>query len=525
MKNIFSKLMVVIAASAFLFACDDKEPLPGSPEYDRLFSPTGVSAVILNSTHADITWKNVDGAELYVVEIYTGKDIFEPANLVLQNEVTGNRYSFDGQSDMTYTVRVMAKGEKADSKWYSNNFTTLVPDAFLPYILGDIGADFATMHWDNAVTEAVKLVFTANDGSQSIDYELQQEDIAAGEATVTELQAGTAYTVVLYAGDRRYARREITTLADGTIVVNEGEDLKQIIADAPDGATIICAPGVYATNKIVLSKSITLMGFGADYMPVIEGQLECSSEVSAITVKWMVFDGNGIDVSPDDDAVTKLGQFFNVGDAACNLDVLTIDGCEIRDYNNNFLYNNKSGAVNTIVVTNSLVHHIYGSGGDYIDWRGGTLGKLDVNNTTFHSGSRAFLRMQVECDAKFVNCTMYKIANLDNSNNSGLFRMSGGGKFEVSKCLFVETGVDNPTNASSGNFCKNSGNMILGSTESPVYSSNIVWSCYNIWVGLYTDPGQVGATEVDPGFADAENGDFHVANTAVRGIIGDPRWW
>ncbi|MDR2823813.1 MAG: DUF4957 domain-containing protein [Prevotellaceae bacterium] len=514
MKDIFLKLMIVVAASAFMFSCEEKEPLLGDPEYNRLFSPTGVNAVITNYVHADITWKNVDGAELYVIEIFKEKDNFDAGNLVLQQEVTGNRFSFDGESDMTYTVRIMAKGEKDDSKWYSNNFTTLVPDSFLPYILGDIGADYATMHWDNALNEVVKLVFTSSDGSASIEYAIQSSDIDAGEATVTGLQAGTTYTVVLYVGSRRYARREITTLPDGTIVVNAGDDLKQIIVDAPNNATIICAPGTYATNKIVVDKNITIMGFGADYMPVIEGQLECSTEIEAITLKWVVYDGG-----------TSLGQFFNVGDAACKLGTLTVDGCEIRNYTNNLFYNNKSGEVGSIIVTNSLIHDIPGSGGDYIDWRGGVLSKLDVTNTTFYNGSRAFLRMQVACDVKFANCTMYKIVDLDNSNNTGLFRMSGGGKFEVSKCLFVETGVENPTNVSSGNFCRNAGNMTLSNGESPVYSENVVWSCHNIWVGLYSDPAQAGATEKDPQFTDADNGDFHVANATVRGIIGDSRWW
>jgi hypothetical protein len=87
--------------------------------------------------------------------------------------------------------------------------------------------------------------------------------------------------------------------------------------------------------------------------------------------------------------------------------------------------------------------------------------------------------------------------------------------------LFAETGVASPANAQSGNFCRQDSYMV----ESPVYANNNIYSCYNLLVGLYTTAAQVSATELNPGFADAANGNFTVSNqTLIDNGVGDPRW-
>jgi hypothetical protein len=82
----------------------------------------------------------------------------------------------------------------------------------------------------------------------------------------------------------------------------------------------------------------------------------------------------------------------------------------------------------------------------------------------------------------------------------------------------VQTGVANPTNASSGNWCKNATNM----KATPSYSKNVYYNCGNLWVGLYTNPSDCSATEVNPNFKDAASNDFTVQNVDVT--AGDPRW-
>jgi hypothetical protein len=110
---------------------------------------------------------------------------------------------------------------------------------------------------------------------------------------------------------------------------------------------------------------------------------------------------------------------------------------------------------------------------------------------------------------------------LDDGNNHGLFRCSGGGTFEVRNCLFSETGKENPTNATVGNWCRNANNM----TATTSYSKNFYYNCPNLWVGYYTDPLACDAKEADPQFADAANGNFRITNEDLIGVAGDPKWW
>ncbi len=160
---------------------------------------------------------------------------------------------------------------------------------------------------------------------------------------------------------------------------------------------------------------------------------------------------------------------------------------EVRNYTNQIIYNNAAGTYGTIVFKGSFFHDIPGGGGDGIDFRGGTIGTLAVENCTFANGFRTFLRMQVTCNTSFKNCTFYKVCTLDNSNNAGLFRANVGGTFEVRNSLFVETGVQAPANVQAGNFVRNAANM--GATAA--YANNNIHSCYNLMVGLYTAPSQV----------------------------------
>ena len=58
-----------------------------------------------------------------------------------------------------------------------------------------------------------------------------------------------------------------------------------------------------------------------------------------------------------------------------------------------------------------------------------------------------------------------------------------------------------------------------------VYENNYYYSCPNLWGGIYSDNHANVATEADPQFKDATNGDFTVQNqTLIDAQVGDPRW-
>jgi hypothetical protein len=283
---------------------------------------------------------------------------------------------------------------------------------------------------------------------------------------------------------------------------------------AAEGAVCVVFPGEYtlSTNSdgtYVLAKSVSLIGYRPNDKPIIHGRFRCSSTVDSLKLKTLVLDGNS-------QAVTNV---FEVA-AGCAISSISISDCEMRNYKTHLIYNNTANtSIGDVSISNCVVSDFLGSGGDGIDIRYGTITSFTVENTTFNTGFRAFLRMQPSCNVAFKNCTFYRISNVNDSNNSGLFRSSGGGTLEVSGCLFVETGVKG--DVSMGNWCKVSGNMV----ETPTYQKNYYYNCYHLWEGLYTSPTQCAATEADPGFKNPEGGDFTITNIDFPENIGDPRWW
>lgn len=512
--------MYILGFTAAIFAAgcsDDIDPEITNLEVSRLFSPVDLEARIVNKTSVRLQWTEVDKAESYNVEVYAnGAEDYSGSPI---RTVTGVLYSqlpviitgFAGETE--YSVRVQAVGEGiSDSKWTSTVFITDAEQILFPVDPEEITPFTVTLRWP-AGEVATSIVVMPGD----IVHTVTASEIAAGAAEVTGLSSETEYTARLLNGESTRGTATFTTLIDigDAILVTAEDNLTEFLDAAEDGDSFVLFPGEYSLGSYSITKSVKIAGFKPTEKPVIYGQLTCGSTVASVELKDLVFRGN-------EDPSSVAGQFFNTA-TGCDLGSLTIDGCEISDYRNNFIYNNAGGTYGTISIRNSYVYNIEGGGGDGIDFRGGAISALTVENSTFANGFRTFLRMQVACDVTFDNCTFYRVSIVNNSNNNGLFRMNGaeGRSFSVKNSLFVETGVENPDSPQVGNFCRQESYMV----ESPVYSNNNIFSGYNLLAGLYTTASQISATELDPGFVDPENGNFKVTNEdLIFYRIGDPRW-
>lgn len=510
--------IVVIPVAIIASGCtDDIDPEITSLEVSRLFSPVDLEARVVNQTSVRLVWNEVKKAQHYNIEVhqnatenYSGTP-FKSVTGVLFDQLPYIIPGFAGET--TYSVRVQAVGEGiSDSKWTSTTFTTSAEQILFPVNPDEVTATGVTIRWPAGETATT---ITFNPGN--IVHTVTSGEIAAGVAVVSGLESETSYTARLMNGTATRGIVTFTTLIDlgGANPIYPEDDLRGILDAAEEGAAFVIFPGEYILGSYAITKSVKLSGYRPNEKPVIYGQLSCGAAVASIELKDLDFRGN-------EDPATLLGQFFNTT-SGCNLTLLSIDGCEISHYANNFIYNNAAGTYGTISIRNSYVYNIVGGGGDGIDFRGGVISTLFVENTTFANGFRNFLRMQVACDVTFKNCTFYKVAIVNNSNNNGLFRMNKpeGRSFNVSNCLFVATGVENPASPQVGNFCRQDSYMV----ESPVYLKNNIFGCHNLLVGLYTSAAQISATELDPGFVNPDNGNFTVTNEDLKFQgIGDPRW-
>lgn len=502
-------LMVLITG------CSDPDDEIKTSVYDRLFSPTEVKARVQNKTNVTLSWEEVNGAKCYAIELFANDSLsFAGTAVASYDEVIQNPFVITGlMGEIQYSARIKAIGaEFPESKWTGVFFETDAEQIFKSVDPEGVTAHSVVLQWEASGNPVTKIVLTPGD----VTYTLTAEEIASQSATVSDLKEETDYTAKIYNGEKVRGTVKFTTLKDfgNATPVYEGDDLVAVLDAAEEGATIILVSGEFVIGDYALNKSVTVSGYKPSEKPTVYGRFNVSKDVASIKVENLIMRG---DVP---DAEVWQSNAFEAT-AGCSIGSLEFTGCEIRNYLKNLLYNNKKAKFGTIIVSNCIVDNIKGDGGDGIDFRGGELGALKVENTTFSNGFRSFLRLQASAAVSFVNCTFYKICRADDSNNTGLFRCSSSGTFTVKNCLFYGTGVKDPANATSGNWCKK-GNMKADAS----YDKNYYFACENLWAGEYTDAAACNATEADPRFKNAENGDFTLGNNDLKDTgAGDPRWY
>lgn len=504
--------IMLCVVSVISVACeDDIDPVIEDLSNSRVFAPVGLEAKSRNQVDIQLSWTVDPSVDQYIVEFFQDSLLFsgDPISTTTIDEipVTGTvTYTESFAGETVYSARVKAVIEgMAESKWATTVAKTNSENIFETIPGENVQDTYATLLWTAGSEVTHLLVMPGN-----ILYQISDSQKAAGSATLEGLSGGVDYVVTLYNGTKKRGTTDFTTLLEANVL--PGMDLSAIIDGSEDGATLIVAAGTYDISGKEITRSITIAGQKWYDKPIILGQFSCATAVSSITLE-------NLDIRGEND----YGQFFNASSVDCNLGELIIDGCEISGYDNNIIYSNSGGTYGDILITNSYIHDIPGGGGDGFDFRSGVLGSLTVSNTTISNGVRTLLRMQLASDVTFTNCTFYKVCIADNSNNRGFFRMSGGGNsLEVSKCLFVETGLEGTGGAIYGNWSR-AGD--IDPEVSLIYSDNYYFNAIGLWEGEYTSPGDVDASEADPGFIDAANGDFTVTNQdLIDDEVGDTRW-
>lgn len=514
MYNKIKKLtgILLCVLSLVPMACeDDIDPVIEELSTSRTFAPVGLEARVRNQVDIELSWTAEDDVDQYIVEFFQDSlrfsgdpistavvDDFAPEGRVSYTE------SFSGETVYSARVRAVREGLE-ESNWATVAVRTDAEQIFQPIIGENIQDTYATVQWTAGSDVTHLLIVPGNTLVQISDAQR-----TAGEATIQGLAGATDYMVTLYNGTKKRGTISFSTLKEANVTAND--DLSAAIDAAAEGATLVLAAGTYQLGGKTLTKSITIEGQKFYDMPVIVGQFACESAVSSVTLRYLDMRGEG-----------DYGQMFNAASSACNLSALTIEGSEISGYDNNIIYSNSDGTYGDITILDTYIHDIPGGGGDGFDFRGGVVGSLTVENSTIANGIRTLLRMQVPADVAFKNCTFYRACIADNSNNRGFFRMSGGGNsLEVSKCLFVETGVEGSGGAIYGNWSR-AGD--ISEEVALTYRDNYYFNTIGLWEGEYLDPSEVDASEADPGLVDPASGDFTITNqNLIDDAVGPARW-
>ena len=511
-------MAALLMAGGVISSCSDIDPVH-SLELSRVLSPTNLSVRIRNSVNLELSWDAMDKATSYTVEVYQGETA-EGTPVFTQEGINADTYTVKAGllGETVYYVQVKAVGEGiADSKWTGMKVTTDAEQIFKAVDAAEITHHSAIIRWiDGMMTNADagnKVTVTpVSDASAALEYTVTSEDVTNGYVTIDGLTQDTEYQAVMKRGSVTRGTVNFKTRIDtgDMIPIDEGANLAEKLADAKDGDAFVLLGSSYTlTEDFELTKSISLTSIDPTNKPTISGgRFIFNSDVASFSMSNIIFD-----------VENKYGNFLEARGGS--LGSLTLEGCEIKNTNNNMIYSNAAADFGTITVNNCIISNI-GDGGDGVfDIRKGALTSVTITNSTITDVKRTFIRIEVPTDFTMTNCTLYNVATVDNANNRGLFSLAKGKTLNVKNCLFYGIGLESPQIGVNSGVWGRSDKM----KATYKYANNYYFNCPNLWSNLYKDNHSSVATECDPQFADAANGDFTVQSQDLKdNQVGDPRW-
>jgi hypothetical protein len=504
-------------------ACEDlADPLVEELEVSRVFSPTELTARIRNLTTIELDWKTRADADHYVVEY--SEDSLAFTNIVRTVTVAPDalplQQVFDGQTRYSARVKGVSANGIEDSKWTAVTIMTQLENIFLPIQDGDIGAVATTLRWP-ANSDVTHLKVSPG----NTERQITAEEKAAGVANVTGLTGETDYTVTLYKGTKQRGQIKFRTLIDigDATAVHPEDDLNAKIAAAAPGDVLVLFPGDYTVNTgttILLNKSISLKGLYPTNKPQLHVQFNIENAGTAIDLRDIDFDGDAL-----------LTDVLKYNTASVQYGALNIIGCTVHDFTKSLITANANAAkVPSITIDNCVMTDMITTGGDFIDFRNSHATNLTITNSTFDNctPARDFVRMDAVASPSGLSgtgltatvlidhCTFFNVCNnLTATRRLTYVRFNTNSVTVKNSIIAQSTGMYTNQATTTQPVCANNNYF-----NAPRFYDTTV----EVIAGLKVDNSGTHKT-LDPGFANATNGNFTVSNQALKdNQIGDPRW-
>lgn len=518
MKNIIEKIITILCCSAVLVLTGCSKTIEdeiSSITTSRVFSPTKLTAIVVNKTGVRLNWTGVSKAESYTIEFFAnGTMDFSGTPVRTIEGVVGDELPYtvsglDGETD--YSVRVKAIGAGMDdSKWSGLTFTTEAEQIFLALNPTDLEATRVTLRWPAGET-ATQVVLQPG----SVTHSITAGEIANGAVTLTGLAAETNYTATLLNGTKTRGTITFTTLTDlgGAIQVNPEDDLSATIAAANAGDVFALMPGEYTTQDIPITKSISIKGARPSNKPILKGAIFRIVDGAGLELKDLVIDGTG--------SLDGNQMIIYDADMTSPYAPLKVENCTIRNYTKGVMYVNKRAQIQSVLFQGNIIHSIECSGGDFIDFRAGIATTFNfLNNTVYNSAlARDLFRMDAGGSTNFPginsiitisNNTFYNVSN--GSNRRFLYIRLASHSISFNKNIIAAT---------DGYYTNQSSTTITTMSKNNYHNApNFTGSTVS---GAKNDSGDF--TSLNPGFTDPAAGDFSVGNIELKASgIGDPRW-
>ena len=388
------------------------------------------------------------------------------------------------------------------------------------------GYDFWTA---GRITEEV-----ATAGNGIVLTESPFKDAAAGDFTLVSALAASEKV-----GDQRWNPNR-PERPDGFF---EAADLAALLTAIDAGKKNIVLTGAsydFTADETLAGKLSVTTGLN------IKGETTCGVKPEIIGVFDVATAGDSFELNDLRLNGNASQSDMVVINAAAKLTKLAIVNCDVTAYKNRLISGPNASTCGPVIVTGCVVSGVEGAnftGGDFIDFRKGSVSSIKVTRSTFYNAVRTFVRVDaaVGCGAVNVeNNTFYNVLTALSKDNNGIMHVrstaatSNPRQIVVRRNIFACSMPDEAGLATAADNVKAAGFPKLVSTASetiahPTCSDNLFYGLktegdYNWWNTVTPEAAAAAGTVLTdtPFSGDPATGKFTV-KAAYKGY-GDTRW-
>lgn len=416
---------------------------------------------------------------------------------------------------------------------------TIRPESILKAILkSELTATSAMLRWNIPSSGTLTSVLIVDNLKKTErEIQLSAQNISAQSLLIDGLESAGNYTAVIFAGEDRKGVLVFNAVDLNATISIEGNTVTyetlQLAVDAAASGSIINVGGAKYDFSSAALETVNITGKSL----TIRAK-PGSTSVPEITMKNFWLKGaisslklSGLKINSTSKAnVNATNSDYNkhiigISYVSGNINI-TVENCDLVGAESGLIFSQSATAANlpdgplnpasiSLTVDNCLLHDFGNAGGDFIDFRSGTIGNIAYKKNTFWNGARAFIR--IDNTAAILTGSTITIENSTFYNfcSGGIFLRNAatqGAAFVLNNNIIMNKVSNNANSIGTGATLKLTNNNISGSNLTNITAG--VSSGFNI--------GTIG---LDPGFTEVTKGNFTVGNTTVKAAgLGDPRW-
>ena len=535
-KSIISKALfgaMMLLGGASFTACTETNDWDVDPAYDRLFHSSKVS-VSPGVDQAEVTFKKMPDAEFYVIEISTDT-LFDEVETTEHSiyfgdkedaRITTSPYTMTGLEGSTkyyFRIKSCATNGKGSTWKYLDDtesnysFTTKSEQIILDVVPGSktVKVSFKA---GKQITEAQ----IVKDDEVLVSQPVTADEVAAGELTISGLNAKTSYTVQLLNGENVRGKMKFTTtepFPDGYEVINvaAGDDVKDLLANATSDKVVVVFPQgmeYTALNEEAQTSTIKVPeNIKSVYFWGAAGESKAT-----VKFKGVSFDSSSMDVvrfynlnlqygaNSDGYVLNQSGTF--------TLNSLEMEKCDVKDIRGIFRFQSiVNSTVNAIKINDCVLTNI-GTYGivNTKDQKSLTLGTVSITNSTLNTINSVLTNTsQANFSITLDHCTIWNCVPATKPY------------FDLQKQTGVTVACTNSLIGAYYDF-KDAAQTVKGSSLKDIDATGTVYTSDFNWNSGYEIGSQISETSAQLWANPAKTGaDFTVQNSSYKNL-GDPRW-